>query len=392
MVHANPDGMGGTLRSYHIRGTCKPDGVGPSQSWNASHISLAGGLNNGFVEASGPIAMGYWDRHDLPFYYGLAKVFPLCDRFFCSVLAQTYPNRRFLLGGSAAGLVKTDPAIIIRGEEPPAGTIFPRLDQYGITWKNYFSDLPQLALYPSVFQSHPDNTVNMTQYFEDAAAGTLPSVSYLDPPFLVPDGSEENGDIRAGEDYVAKVVNAAMQGPGWPKTLLIWLYDEHGGYYDHVPPPARAAPDDIPPDITAPPDQTGAYDRLGFRVPAVIVSPFARRHYVSHVVHDHTSVLKLIETKWNLPAITFRDANADNLLDSLDLVSPPAFLKPPRLPASALARGADCREIDPDELGQQHRAAAPPDPTRPDDSEHHWTALSRTWIGREAAARLAHTR
>src|SRR6185436_14550745 len=102
---------------------------------------------------------------------------------------------------------------------------------------------------------------------------------------------------------------------------------------DHVPPPRAVAPDDIPPDIHVPPDMPGGYDRYGFRVPAVVVSPFARRHHVSHRVRDHTAVLKLIETKWNLPALTFRDANADDLLDCLDFHRPPAFLEPPALPA-----------------------------------------------------------
>jgi phospholipase C len=128
-----------------------------------------------------------------------------------------------------------------------------------------------------------------------------------------------------------------MAGPGWPRTLLVWLYDEHGGYYDHVPPPPAVLPDDIPPDITVPPDEPGAYDRYGFRVPAVVVSPYARRDHVSHVVRDHTAVLGFIERKWNLPALTFRDANADDLMDCLDFRHPPAFLEPPTLPDPGLA-------------------------------------------------------
>jgi phospholipase C len=122
--------------------------------------------------------------------------------------------------------------------------------------------------------------------------------------------------------------------------VLVWCYDEHGGYYDHVPPPRAVPPDDVAPDIHVPPDEPGAFDRYGFRVPAVVVSPFARRDHVSHVVHDHTSILKLVETKWNLPALTYRDANADALLDCLDLRHRPAFLEPPDLPPSALASGA----------------------------------------------------
>jgi phospholipase C len=120
------------------------------------------------------------------------------------------------------------------------------------------------------------------------------------------------------------------------------MYDEHGGYYDHVAPPTAPAPDAIAPRITVPPDQPGDFGVLGMRVPAVIVSPYAKANYVSHVVHDHTSVLKFIETKWNLGAMTFRDANADDLLDSFDFANP-GFMDPPSLPASGLpANGSPC--------------------------------------------------
>ena len=119
-----------------------------------------------------------------------------------------------------------------------------------------------------------------------------------------------------------------MQGPGWENTLLIWTYDEHGGYYDHVVPPAAIAPDDIPPD-TSGPAYTG-FHQYGFRVPAAVVSPWSRPNYVSHEVFDHTSICALVEAKWNLPAMTRRDANAHNMLDMLDL-SQPAFKKPPDL-------------------------------------------------------------
>ena len=119
-----------------------------------------------------------------------------------------------------------------------------------------------------------------------------------------------------------------MHSPAWPNTVMFFMYDEHGGYYDHVPPPPAIAPDNIAPRIHVPPDQPGAFDRYGMRVPAYVISPFAKKHYVSHVVHDHTSVLKFIETKWNLGALTYRDANADNLLDTLNFHHP-AFLEPP---------------------------------------------------------------
>jgi phospholipase C len=332
-TNTNPDGTGNLIRSFRMPSTCQLSAV-PRQDWVSSHTSLQG-ANQGFVKACSPVAMGYWTGDDIPFYYGLAKAFPVCDRWFGSCLAQTYPNRRFLIAGTAAGIVNTTIDSITKAEAPPNGSIFERLDAHGITWRNYFTDVPGVAILPKLLQDGADNIVKVDQYFTDAAAGTLPGFAIIDPNF--DHGSEENSaDIRPGEEFVSRVINAAMQGPAWEKTLIIWCYDEHGGYYDHVVPPKAIKPDDIPPSLD--PSLVGdGYGRYGFRVPAVIVSPYARKKYVSHVVHDHTSILKLVETKWNLPALTYRDANADNLLDSLDLKGKPAFREPPTLPKPALA-------------------------------------------------------
>jgi hypothetical protein len=137
---------------------------------------------------------------------------------------------------------------------------------------------------------------------------------------------------------------------------MFFMYDEHGGYYDHVPPPAAPAPDAIAPRITVPPDQPGGFDRLGVRVPAYVISPFAKANYVSSVVHDHTSVLKFIETKFNLGAMTYRDANADNLLDSFDFANP-GFMDPPVLPAPGLPLGGNACN--------PHPTVPPPEPPIP---------------------------
>jgi phospholipase C len=186
-------------------------------------------------------------------------------------------------------------------------------------------------LFPSVYSANRDKVRTFPQFLADCRDGTLPSVSIVSPG--VNSYTEENpGDIQLGEAYSASIINALMQSPAWESTVLFFMYDEHGGYYDHVPPPPAIKPDNIRPGADSP-GITGAYDRYGFRVPTVIVSPFAKRDYVSHLVHDHTSVLKLIETKWNLPALTYRDANASDLLDSLDLEGPPAFAEPPKLAA-----------------------------------------------------------
>ncbi|HXQ23399.1 MAG TPA: alkaline phosphatase family protein, partial [Candidatus Acidoferrales bacterium] len=230
---ANPDGNGNLIHAFHMPSACQLD-CAPSQSWNASHIAYDNGKNDGFVIGSNsPVAMGFWTADDIPFYYGLAQTFPLASHWFCSTLCQTYPNRRFLMAGTAAGIISTTGDALL-APPPPNGNIFDRLDTFGISWRNYYSDTPSLLILLAYGSQHQDKLVPMTQFFTDAAAGTLPAVSLVDPNFG--DGSEEDpDDIRIGEQFASQVINAAMSGPGWAKTLLVWLYDEHGGYYDHVP-------------------------------------------------------------------------------------------------------------------------------------------------------------
>jgi len=338
-INYNPDPAGGYVTSFHEPNTCGPDHSGVTQSWNASHLSWDNGTNMGFVGACGPLAMGYWDQADLPFYYGLAGVFPIGDRYFCSVMAQTYPNRRFLTAATALGDVSTD-ASGISHTLPPNGTIFQTLNKYGITWKDYYPDVPTAAIFLPTLIEDGSKCVPINDFFTDAAAGTLPQFSLVDP---YTNYSEENNDISIGEAFAARIIDAVLTSPQWSKTALIWTYDEHGGYYDHVPPQPAVRPDDVPPEITVPPDQPGAYDYTGFRVPVAVVSPYAKRDYVSHQVYDHTSILKLVETKWNLPALTYRDANARDMLDFFDFTaSTPPFLEPahPARPAQPLRRTA----------------------------------------------------
>ncbi|HMD46905.1 MAG TPA: alkaline phosphatase family protein, partial [Acidimicrobiales bacterium] len=232
-VNFSPDPAGGYVRSFHNPNTCGYQASGVSQSWDASHISWDHGTNLGFVKACGPASMGYWTGEDLPFYYSMARQFPIGDRYFCSVMAQTYPNRRFLIGGTALGNVATNGTGVTG--EPPNGTIFDLLDAHGISWKNYYPDVPSCALFLPVFQRNQNNgkVVHVDQFFTDAAAGTLPSFSLVDP---YTDFSEEGNDISIGEAYAATMVNAVLESPAWERTALIWTYDEHGGWYDHVPP------------------------------------------------------------------------------------------------------------------------------------------------------------
>ena len=256
--------------------TCQLD-AHPGQNWNASHIAFNDGRNDGFVNGSGPVAMGYWDehRHSL-LLRARRRPSRVADRWFCSVLAQTYPNRRFLIAGTAAGIVSTTQRRARsrrRRRTARSSTGSTRTGSRGSTTTTTCRRR----------RRHPDGRGRRTrptiakasQFITDAAAGKLPRSRSSIPNFG--HQSEENPqDIRQGERFAAAIINAAMHGPAWAKTLLIWTYDEHGGYYDHVPPPRAIQPDNIPPDIHVPPDLPGAYDRYGFRVPAVIVSPYAR--------------------------------------------------------------------------------------------------------------------
>jgi phospholipase C len=324
----NPYADGKIQHAFPMPTTCQLSGH-PSQTWQDSHTQVAGGKLDGFViSGSGPVAMGYWGKADLPFYYSLASTFPIADRYFCSLLGQTFPNRRYLMAATSLGMINDGVPNPL--DYPAGGTIFDRLHDAGVTWKDYFSVSTlstQLALFPQLLVKYADNLTSIDKFFDDAQAGTLPQFCLVEPNYGA-DSEENPQNIALGELFASRVINAVMQGPGWENTLLIWTYDEHGGYYDHVVPPAAIPPDDIPPDTTGP-AYTG-FHQYGFRVPAAVVSPWSRPNYVSHEVFDHTSICALVEAKWNLAAMTRRDANANNMLDMLDLTQP-AFKDPPEL-------------------------------------------------------------
>jgi len=344
-TNTNPDLHDTPVSMFHMPSTCDTL-PGASQSWDASHISFDGGAMDGFVRAANGAtgSMGYWDGSDLPFYYGLANTFPICDRWFSSVLAQTFPNRRYLLAGTSVGIVSTDIHEVLATPNAPNGIIFDRLNAHGISWNDYAFDLPDIALFPTFFSANGSRVKTYNDFLLDCQSGSLPQVSIISPGNT--SYTEENpADVRNGEAYSSAIINAVMHSPAWEHTVLFFTYDEHGGYYDHVPPPAAVAPDSIAPRITAPPDQPGDFAQYGMRVPAYVISPFAKADYVSHVVHDHTSILKFIETKFNLAAMTYRDANADDLLETLDFAHP-GFLDPPTLPAPGLpAAGSTCQPL-----------------------------------------------
>jgi phospholipase C len=304
-------------------------------------------------ETVGGVAMGYWTGDDLPFTYSLATTFPVADRWFCSLLGQTDPNRRYLIAATSSGMtddIGTGPGNAVPDASlglPANGTIFNRLDLYGISWANYCASYPTGAtpeLYPANDGASESQHVKpFSQFFADAAAGALPAFSLLDPDYGTQ--SQENPqNIAVGEAVLAQVVRAIGSAPTWANVLLLVTWDEHGGYYDHVPPPPALAPDAIPPTVQPGESSYEGFRRYGFRVPAIVVSPYARRSWVTSVVHDHTSLAAMLERKWNLPAMTFRDANANDLTDFLDLAAMrrhhPVFPELPQLAPAGNTPGA----------------------------------------------------
>jgi phospholipase C len=342
----NPTSDGEVQHAFAMPTTCQLIGK-PTQEWTQSHIQFDDGRNNGFVKSgSGPVAMGYWTAADLPWSYSLAGTFPVGDRWFAPVLGQTYPNRRYLLAATSAGMVDdVVPEVIV----PPAhGTIFDLLDAHQIPWRNYYSVFPATSyLYLGDAIRGHRSVVPVDQFFADAKSGDLPGFAIIDPEWVTDSGENPQNIVHA-EVFAASVVQAVMESPAWPRTLLVWTFDEGGGYYDHVPPPAAVAPDDTGPDWPAP-AYTG-FAQYGFRVPAVVVSPWSRREHVTSVVHDHTSILAMVERKWNLPALTRRDGAASDLSDFLDL-NEAAFHEPPTL-AKPLAgvRQLACEVTGPGEI------------------------------------------
>jgi phospholipase C len=198
--------------------------------------------------------------------------------------------------------------------------------------------LPFAGLFGYVRTTRIANLELNDQFFADAAAGTLPQVAFVDGIMIgrpnVENDEHPPANVQVGEAFVASVVDALMKSPQWGRSVLFITYDEHGGFYDHVPPPLACAPDDILPDLQ-PGDEPGAFDRYGIRVPVVAVSPYARKHFVSHVVHDHTSILRFIETRFDLPALTRRDANADPMLEFFKF-DRATFATPPKLPKAPI--------------------------------------------------------
>lgn len=298
------------------------------------------GAMDGFVDAfrqlgkDGTLTMGYYDGRDVPFYWNLVDDYVLFDRFFSSAAGGSVKNHMYWVSGTPGN--KDDR--IPQGGWGTIPTIFDRLQERGISWKFYVQNYDPKITYRALQQA-PDgrdpppsdraaqvvwvpllayarfldrpelnkNIVSIDEYYKDVQNGTLPAVA-----FMVPSGASEHppGSILAGQRFVKKLLNALMQSEAWNSSMFMVTYDDWGGWYDHVSPPVV--------------DDQG----YGFRVPAFLVSAYARKGYIDSTVLDYTSILKFIEDNWSLAPLAARDAKANSIASAFDFSQAP---RPPRI-------------------------------------------------------------
>ena len=316
---------GDCVRPFHIGGAPVVDLDHKPETHKAQFHS--GGMD-GFVSVfaeRGELAdtvMGYYDDRDIPYYWNVADEYVLFDRFFASAAGGSVKNHMYWVAG-APGVDSSRESI------PPEGwvdvpTIFDRLEEAGVSWKFYVQNYSPQITYrtPEVgdrgaqivwvpllaygrYLDDPNlfgKIVDLREYFDDLENGTLPSVAYI-----VPSGASEHppGSIQAGERFVRTLITALMASDAWDSSAFSWTYDDWGGWYEHV----------APPEV----DEFG----YGFRVPALLVSPYAKRGHVDSTVLDFTSYLKFIQHNWGVAALAERDGNANNLLSAFDFNQPP---------------------------------------------------------------------
>jgi phospholipase C len=307
------DDDGTTHATHHLtdyQGCAHPD---PDHSWDGGRTQLNRGRCDGFLKGrNDDYAIGFYRPRDLPFTGKAARYWCTFDRYFAATMGPTYPNR-FYQHAAATDRVSNS------FDEPALPTIWDRLAGKGISAGYYFVDAPFIALWGAKYIpiARPFDA-----FLADCEAGTLPSVSFVDPKFLDSGGGTSaddhpHADIRAGQWFLNRIYEAVTNGPRWDRTALVINYDEWGGFYDHVAP--QRAPDRRP-DL-----DTGL---RGFRVPCLLISPRVRRGTIGHQVYDHTSVLKMIEWRFGFRPLSRRDLHARNLAEVLDFQNKPDLHAP----------------------------------------------------------------
>ncbi|MGA6983680.1 MAG: alkaline phosphatase family protein [Candidatus Sulfotelmatobacter sp.] len=354
--------------------------------------------SNGFMDIEGVRAMGYYDSSDLSYYYFLASNFGTSDRWFAPIMSRTQLNRMYIIGATSdghaypiggGGNVTSNTNNPSNGKQIPSTPIFEELQANNITWKIYVdqdgtpcvgmtgSQLSSCLLvnesylnefsYEATVLNNPTllaNIVPVSQFATDAAAGTLPSFALIEPASSAgldehPSDSDEYAvNVQDGMAFAYNdVINPLMTSPSWSTSALIFTYDEWGGLYDHVPPQPATAPADytsptdlVSGDICSASGDLGTgmcdFSWTGFRVPVVVISPFANKNYVSHTVRDTTSVLNFVEERFGLKALTARDASQPSMDEFFNFANPP-WLTPPTFASSQLSSGLICDQTPP---------------------------------------------
>jgi phospholipase C len=305
----------------------------PDHSWEGGRRQFNGGAMDGFRKSpNDDFAIGYYNRQDIPFLPSLADAFTLYDRYFCSLLGPTWPNREYMHSAQSGGnKTNADPQDVIT-VLPQGGlyhweTIWDRMIAKGLSVTYYYSDLPFIGIFGPRFSSI---IKPVSEFYADAAAGNLPNLAFVDPMFLDGGGGDglsgdehPHGDIRIGQAFMGNVVNAFISSPQFRRGAMFINYDEWGGFFDHVSP--RFVPDDL-----SSANLEENFGVTGFRVPGVAISPYARRGHVSHMTVTHESILKLVSYKFGLGYLTKRHRYASNIGRSFDWEQP--NFNPPHLP------------------------------------------------------------
>ena len=282
-----------------FQGCGHPD---PDHSYEGGRVQYANGVCDGFLRSgqNDAYAIGYYTGRDLRFLGPAARYWTACDRYFAPFMGPTFPNRLYLHAAVTDRTTNTQTLSSLP-------TIWDRLAARGLKGRNYYMNIPTVLLwgpkYASIARPY-------AEFLLDCRLGRLPHVAFVDPLFTSSSegtaaDDHPHADIRAGEYFLARTYRAITTSPAWRRTVLILTFDEWGGFFDHVPP--AVAPDVDP-----------AFALRGFRVPCLVISPLARRRRIAHGVYDHTSILRMIEWRWNLRPLSVRDAHANNLAAVLD--------------------------------------------------------------------------
>ena len=337
-----------TLGQAQWQGCGHPD---PDHSWGGGRAQLGSARldparePDGFLAGdSDEFALCYYDEGDLGFIHPAGAEFTIYDRFHCSLMASTWPNRYYKWSAQSGGRKDNSPPADTAGNQwetlfdralrnNPANVPGPGL----LTARYYNSDLPFSAVWGprGVGWTRP-----VADYYADCAAGTLPNITIVDPPFRDGGGgdgvsADEHplGDVRLGQAFMSDVAHAFIESPNWERGALFIVYDEWGGFFDHVRPPSV-------PDARQSSNIDEDFGLMGFRIPAVAISPYAKRGAVSHLPCGFESIIKLITYRFGLGSLTTRDARARNIGDSMDWRGP--NLERPDLPDPDRIVSAPC--------------------------------------------------